>query len=47
MHAVMTQGPQTTVTNCVRVFSNRRDGRDPMAGIEATRSQVIFRGDRP
>lgn len=47
MDAVLTQSPQSTVMNCVRIFTNLRDRRDPHAGVEATRSQVIFRENLP
>lgn len=42
MDAVITQNPQGAVMNCVRIFANLRDGREPHSGVEQVRSQVIF-----
>lgn len=47
MDAVITQNPQGAVMNCVRIFANLRDGREPTSGVETTRSQVIFRESLP
>ena len=47
MDAVITQSPQVTLMNCVRIFANLRDGRETLAGVESTRSQVIFRENLP
>jgi LacI family transcriptional regulator len=47
MDAVITQNPQGAVMNCVRIFANLRDGREPHGGVEQTRSQVIFRENLP
>ena len=47
MDAVITQNPQGAVMNCVRIFANLRDGREPTSGVETTRSQVIFRENLP
>jgi LacI family transcriptional regulator len=47
MDAVITQSPHTTLMNCVRIFTNLRDKRDPLSGVETTRSQVIFRENLP
>lgn len=47
MDAVITQSPQTTLMNCVRIFTNLRDGREALSGVESTRSQVIFRENLP
>jgi len=47
MDAVITQSPQITLMNCVRIFTNLRDRREAMAGVESTRSQVIFRENLP
>lgn len=47
MDAVITQSPQATLMNCVRIFANLRDRRDTLSGVEATRSQVIFRENLP
>lgn len=47
MDAVITQSPQATLMNCVRIFANLRDQRDTLSGVEATRSQVIFRENLP
>jgi len=47
MDAVITQSPQTTLMNCVRIFTNLREKREALLGVEATRSQVIFRENLP
>jgi LacI family transcriptional regulator len=47
MDAVITQNPQGAVANCVRIFSNLRDRRDVLSGVEHVRSQVIFRENLP
>jgi LacI family transcriptional regulator len=47
MDAVINQSPQSALMNCVRIVANLRDGREPMSGVEATRSQVIFRENLP
>lgn len=47
MDAVITQNPQGAVMNCVRIFANLRDGREPHSGVETVRSQVIFRENLP
>jgi len=47
MDAVLNQSPQSAIMNCVRLFTNLRDRRDPKVGVEATRSQVIFRENLP
>jgi LacI family transcriptional regulator len=47
LDAVITQNPQGAVMNCVRIFANLRDGREPFSGVEHVRSQVIFRENLP
>ena len=47
MDAVITQNPLNTITSCVRIFANLRDGRPALLGVEITRSQVIFRENLP
>jgi LacI family transcriptional regulator len=47
MDAVITQSPHATLMNCVRIFTNLRDGREALSGVENTRSQVIFRENLP
>jgi LacI family transcriptional regulator len=47
LDAVITQNPQGAVMNCVRIFANLRDGREPNSGVEQVRSQVIFRENLP
>lgn len=47
MDAVITQSPQTAMMSCVRMFTNLRDKRDAMSGVDAVRSQVIFRENLP
>lgn len=47
MDAVITQNPQNAMMSCVRMFTNLRDKRDVMSGVDAVRSQVIFRENLP
>lgn len=47
MDAVITQSPQAAVLNCARIFVNLREHRQPHAGMEITRGQVIFRENLP
>jgi LacI family transcriptional regulator len=47
MDAVITQSPQTAMMSCVRMFTNLRDKREVMSGVDAVRSQVIFRENLP
>lgn len=47
MDAVITQNPLSTITSCVRIFANLRDGRPALSGVETTRSQVVFRENLP
>ena len=47
MDAVITQSPQTAMMSCVRMFTNLRDKRELMSGVDAVRSQVIFRENLP
>lgn len=47
MDAVLTQHPQNMVMNCVRIFTNLRERRDALAGVEAVRIRVILRENLP
>jgi LacI family transcriptional regulator len=47
LDAVITQDPPSMVSNCVRIFTNLRDGRPPMTGVEPIRISVIFRENLP
>lgn len=47
LDAVITQNPQATVLSCARIFMNLRERREPLLGVETTRSQVIFRENLP
>jgi LacI family transcriptional regulator len=47
MDAVITQNPQAAIFSCVRIFTNLRDRRDVLSGVETPRSQVIFRENLP
>jgi len=47
MDAVITQSPHATLMSCVRIFTNLREGRDVLSGVETTRSVVIFRENLP
>lgn len=47
MDAVITQSPHATLMSCVRIFTNLRERRDVLSGVETTRSVVIFRENLP
>ncbi len=47
MDAVITQNPQSSTMNCIRIFANLRDRRPVMTGIDPVQSQVIFRENLP
>ncbi len=47
LDAVISQSPQTTLASAVRIFVNVRDGQPPLAGVDSTRGQVIFRENLP
>ncbi|MFL9926390.1 LacI family DNA-binding transcriptional regulator [Herbaspirillum lusitanum] len=47
MDAVLTQQPQNMIMNCVRIFSNLRERRDALSGVEAVRISVILRENLP
>jgi LacI family transcriptional regulator len=47
MDAVITQNQLATVMSCVGIFNNLRAGRAAMHGIEAPRSEIIFRENIP
>lgn len=47
MDAVITQNQFTTMMSCVGIFDNLRAGRSAMHGIEAPRSEIIFRENIP
>lgn len=47
LDAVITQHPQTMVMQCVRIFTNLRDGRDPQTGVEPVRISIVLRDNLP
>lgn len=47
LDAVITQSPQAAMMSCVRIFTNLRDQRDALAGVEAVRSTVVLRENMP
>jgi LacI family transcriptional regulator len=47
LDAVLTQTPQATVMNCVRIFANLRERHDPLAGVEALRISIVLRENLP
>ncbi len=47
MDAVITQNPQSSTMNCIRIFANLRDRRPVMTGIDPVQSQIIFRENLP
>ena len=47
MDAVITQDLQAAMMSCVRIFTNLREHRDAMAGVDAVRSSVVLRENMP
>lgn len=47
MDAVITQSPQAALMSCVRIFTNLREKRDAMLGVDPARTLVIFRENLP
>jgi LacI family transcriptional regulator len=47
MDAAITQDPQAMVLDCVRIFTNVRDGRDPMSGVTPTQISLYVRENLP
>ena len=47
MDAAITQSPQTVIGNALKVFCNAAAGRDPMAGVEALRLNLVLRENLP
>lgn len=47
MDAVITQSPQAAMMSCVRIFTNLREKRDAMLGVDPARTLVIFRENLP
>jgi len=45
--AVINQHPQTMLLNCVRIFTNLRDGRSATAGVEPLRISIVLRESLP
>lgn len=47
MDAVLTQQPQNMIMNCVRIFSNLRERKEALAGVEAVRISIVLRENLP
>jgi LacI family transcriptional regulator len=47
MDVVITQNQLNTMMSCIGIFNNLRAGRSAMHGIEAPRSEIIFRENIP
>jgi LacI family transcriptional regulator len=47
LDAVINQHPPTMVLNCVRVFTNLRDGRSTTSGVEPVRISIVLRENLP
>lgn len=45
--AVITQPPETVVHNCVRIFTNLRDGKEAPAGVDPLRISIVVRQNLP
>jgi len=47
LDAVINQHPHTMVLNCVRIFTNLRDGRSATSGVEPVRISIVLRESLP
>jgi len=47
LDAVITQHQQASVLNCVRIFTNLRDGREPLTGVDPVGIQIVLRENLP
>ena len=47
LDAVINQHPHTMVLNCVRIFTNLRDGRSATSGVEPVRISIVLRENLP
>ena len=47
MDAVLTQAPQSVVLHCLQIFTNLREGKEALAGVEANRISIIVRENLP
>jgi LacI family transcriptional regulator len=47
MDAVIAQNPLNAMMGCVAIFNNLPAGREAMHGVEAPRSEIIFRENIP
>jgi LacI family transcriptional regulator len=47
LDAILTQSPQALLHNAVHIFSNLRDARSPIAGVEPLRISIVMRENLP
>jgi LacI family transcriptional regulator len=47
LDALINQDPQTMIVDCVRIFTNLRDGRRALAGVEPVRISIVLRENLP
>ena len=47
LDAVINQHPHTMVLNCVRIFTNLREGRSATSGVEPVRISIVLRENLP
>jgi LacI family transcriptional regulator len=47
LDAVINQHPHTMLQNCVRIFTNLRDGRSATSGVEPVRISIVLRENLP
>jgi len=47
LDAVITQHQQASVLNCVRIFTNLRDGREPLTGVDPVGIHIVLRENLP
>lgn len=43
LDVLINQDPQTMILDCVRIFTNLRDGRAATAGVEPVRINLVMR----
>jgi len=47
MNAMITQDPEATVLNCVRIFTNVREDKAALAGVHPVRISLVMRENLP
>jgi len=47
LDAVISQNPQIEIMNCVRILTNLREHKEPLAGVEPLRIGIVLRENMP